>query len=203
MRYEYSNQELLDNVAAEVRICTKCPLWNGRKKAVPGVGSPESQVLFIGEAPGRSEDIEGEPFVGAAGKFLDELLSRIGFSRKNVFITNVVKCRPPENRDPLPDEVKTCTPYLNRQIIIMQPKFIVTLGNHSTSYIFQKTQLPFQGITQARGKTHEITLLGMKIAVFATFHPAAALYNAKYGDQLSEDFQQIGKELLKRGIAPV
>ena len=201
MSHTYSNEELLDNVAAEVVVCTKCYLWKGRKKAVPGVGNPESKALFIGEAPGRSEDIEGEPFVGAAGKFLDELLSGIGLSRKDVFITNVVKCRPPENRDPLPDEVETCTPYLNRQIGIIQPRFIVTLGNHSTAYILQKAKLPFRSITQARGKVYETSLLGMEIAIFPTFHPAAALYSIQYRDQLVKDFQQIRNELIKRELA--
>jgi len=195
-----SNKHLLDAVAAEVVVCVKCDLCKGRKKAVPGVGNPESRVLFIGEAPGQSEDLKGEPFVGAAGKFLNTLLSEIGFSRADVFITNVVKCRPPRNRDPRPDEIETCTPYLNRQIGIIQPKLIVTLGNHSTAYVLSKAQLPFHSITQARGKVYETTILGLKVAVFPTFHPAAALYSARYKKQLEEDFQRMKEELLKRGL---
>jgi uracil-DNA glycosylase family 4 len=190
----------LDRVAAEVVVCTKCDLWKHRKKAVPGVGNAESRVLFVGEAPGQSEDLQGEPFVGAAGKFLDTLLSQIGFSRADVFITNVVKCRPPRNRDPSPREVETCTPYLNRQIGIIRPRFIVTLGNHSTAYILSKAALPFFNITKTRGRVYETSILGMKLAVFPTFHPAAGLYSVRYKEQLEEDFQLIKDELLKRGV---
>jgi uracil-DNA glycosylase family 4 len=200
MSHNHSNKELLGNVAAEVKVCVKCDLWKGRKKAVPGVGNPESRLLLIGEAPGRSEDIEGKPFVGAAGRLLDELISGIGLSRKDVFITNVVKCRPPENRDPFPKEVETCTPYLSRQIGIIGPRFIVTLGKHSTAYVLQKAKLPFNSVTQARGKVYSTSLLGIETAVFPTFHPAAALYNVRYRDQLVRDFQQIRTELIKRGL---
>ena len=193
-----SNKELLDNVATEVVVCTKCCLWECRKKAVSGVGNPESKLMLVGEAPGRSEDIQGEPFVGAAGKLLDTLLSEIGFSRTQVFITNVVKCRPPENRDPLPDEIETCTPYLNRQIGIIQPAMIVTLGKHSTAYVLGRANLPFRSITQEHGRVHETVILGVKTVVFPTFHPAAALYNAQYENQIRDDFQMVKKELLKR-----
>jgi uracil-DNA glycosylase family 4 len=195
-----SNKDLLDAVAAEVIVCTKCDLWKDRVKAVPGVGNPESRVLFIGEAPGQTEDLKGEPFVGAAGKFLDTLLSETGFSRADVFITNVVKCRPPRNRDPRPIEIETCTPYLNRQMSVIKPRFIVTLGNHSTAYILSRAGIPFQSITYARGRVYETSILGMRLAVFATFHPAAALYSARYKEQLEEDFKLIRDELLKRGL---
>ena len=196
-----SNKKLLDAVATEVIVCTNCDLWKGRVKAVPGVGNPESQVLFIGEAPGQAEDLSGEPFVGAAGKLLDALLSETGFSRADVFITNVVKCRPPKNREPKPHEIETCTPYFDRQINIIKPRFIVTLGNHSTAYILSKARLPFQSITKARGNVREASILGLKVAVFPTFHPAAALYSAQYKKQLEEDFHRIRDELLKRGLA--
>jgi len=181
-------------------VCTKCDLHKKRTKAVPGIGNSETKIVLIGEAPGKSEDLKGEPFVGSAGKFLDELLTKTGLKREDVFITNIVKCRPPENRDPLPKEIETCTPYLNRQIGIIQPKFIITLGKHSTSYIFSRTNLQFRSITQTRGKTCEVSLLGMKITVFPTFHPAAALYSAEYKAQLEKDFQQIGTELSKRNL---
>jgi DNA polymerase len=195
-----SNKHLLDAVASEVIVCTKCDLWKDRVKAVPGVGNPESRVLFIGEAPGQAEDLKGEPFVGAAGKFLDTLLSEAGLLRSDVFITNVVKCRPPRNREPNPHEIETCTPYLNRQMSIIKPRFIVTLGNHSTAYILSKAGLPFQSITQTRGRIYEGSILGMKLAVFPVFHPAAALYSARYKEQLEEDFKLIRDELLKRGL---
>jgi DNA polymerase len=195
-----SKKEFLDAVAAEVVVCTKCPLWKTRKNAVPGEGNSESPVMFIGEAPGQSEDFEGKPFVGAAGKFLETLLSEIGLSRNDVFICNIVKCRPPRNREPMPNEIQTCTPYLDRQIKIIKPKFIVTLGNYSTAYIFSKANLPFSGITRARGKFYESNILDMQITIFPTFHPAAALYSAKYKEQITKDFQLLRDELAKRGI---
>jgi DNA polymerase len=195
-----SKKEFLDAVAAEVVVCTKCPLWKTRKNAVPGEGNSESPVMFIGEAPGQSEDIEGKPFVGAAGKFLETLLFEIGLSRNDVFICNIVKCRPPRNREPMPNEIQTCTPYLDRQIKIIKPKFIVTLGNYSTAYIFSKANLPFSGITCARGKFYESNILDMQITIFPTFHPAAALYSAKYKEQITKDFQLLRDELAKRGI---
>jgi len=195
-----SKKELLGAVAAEVIVCTKCPLWKIRKNAVPGEGNPDSQIVFIGEAPGYWEDIKGKPFVGAAGKLLDTLLSEIGFSRKDVFIGNVLKCRPPGNREPLPNEIQTCTPYLNEQIRVIQPKFIVTLGNYSTAYIFSKALLPFSGISQTHGKFHEATLLDMQVFIFPMFHPAAALYSAWYKEELKRDFQLLKRELLKGGF---
>jgi DNA polymerase len=195
-----SKKELLDVVAAEVIVCVKCPLSKNRKNAVPGEGNPEAEIMFIGEAPGYWEDVKGRPFVGDAGKFLDSLISEIGFSREGVFITNVVKCRPPKNREPMPNEIQTCTPYLDSQIRLIQPKFIVTLGNHSTAYIFSKSGLPFNSITQVHGKFYDASILGMKVTVFATFHPAAALYNAKYKEQISDDFKLLRQELEKRGI---
>lgn len=193
-----SKRELLGAIAAEIVICRKCELWKTRKNAVPGEGSPESQMMFIGEAPGYWEDIKGKPFVGAAGKFLDTLLSEIGFSRETVFIGNILKCRPPRNRKPLPDEIQKCTPYLDNQIRIIQPKFIVTLGNYSTVYIFSEATLPFSGITQAHGKFYETSILDMPVTIFPTFHPAAALYSGKYKELLQQDFQ-----LLKQGFTEI
>jgi DNA polymerase len=192
--------EILNAVAAEVMVCTKCALWKTRKNAVPGEGNPATQIMFIGEAPGYWEDVKGKPFVGAAGKFLDTLLSEIGFSREDVFICNVLKCRPPRNREPQPNEIQTCTPYLDRQIKIIQPKFIVTLGNYSTAYIFSKANLHCTSITQAHGKFYEATILGMNVTIFPTFHPAAALYSAKYKEQITNDFKLLKQELEKRGI---
>jgi DNA polymerase len=192
--------EILNAVAAEVMVCTKCALWKTRKNAVPGEGNPATQIMFIGEAPGYWEDVKGKPFVGAAGKFLDTLLSEIGFSREDVFICNVLKCRPPRNREPQPNEIQTCTPYLDRQIKIIQPKFIVTLGNYSTAYIFSKANLHCISITQAHGKFYEANILGMNVTIFPTFHPAAALYSAKYKEQITNDFKLLKQELEKRGI---
>ena len=195
-----SKAELLEAVAKEVIECKNCTLSKTRRNAVPGEGSPDSKVMFVGEAPGQSEDIKGEPFVGAAGQFLDELLTRIGLSRSNVFITNIVKCRPPRNREPKPSEVEACTPYLNRQIELIQPEFLVTLGSHSTAYVFSRAGLSFSSITKVHGKPCEATVSDLKLAVFPTFHPAAALYYPKYKDQLIADFKVLKNELVKKKV---
>ena len=190
-----SNKRLLDVVASEVTVCTKCPLWKCRKNAVPGVGNPDTRIMLVGEAPGRSEDAKGQPFVGTAGKLLDTLLLQIDLSREQIFITNIVKCRPPENRQPKPLEIETCTPYLNRQILTVRPDVIVTLGSHSTAYIFSKATLPFSSITLARGKPCKTTVLGLPLTVFPTYHPASALYNPEYKKVLEHDFQLLKTNL--------
>jgi len=195
-----SKAEFLQTIAKEVTKCTKCPLWKKRINAVPGDGSSESRVMFIGEAPGQSEDLKGEPFVGAAGQLLDELLTIAGLSRADVFITNVVKCRPPRNREPKRSEIATCTPYLNRQIELIQPEIIVTLGMHSTAYVFSKANLRFTSITEVHGRPCEATISSLQLTVFPTFHPAAALYYPKYKDQLKTDFQMLKNELVSKKI---
>jgi uracil-DNA glycosylase family 4 len=195
-----SKKEFLDAVATEIIVCTKCPLWKTRKNAVPGEGNSETSVMFIGEAPGQSEDVKGKPFVGAAGKFLETMLSEISLSRNDVFICNIVKCRPPRNREPMPNEIQTCTPYLDRQIKIIKPKFIVTLGNYSTAYIFSKANLAFSGITKTRGKFFHAIILDMQMTIFPTFHPAAALYSAKYKETLQLDFHLLKNKLVRHAI---
>ncbi|MGB9959180.1 MAG: type-4 uracil-DNA glycosylase [Candidatus Bathyarchaeales archaeon] len=195
-----SKAEILEAVASEVRACVKCGLWRTRKNAVPGEGNPNAKIMFVGEAPGYWEDVKGRPFVGAAGKFLDMLLAEAGLSRSEVFIGNVLKCRPPGNREPLPSEIQTCTPYLDRQIKAIAPKLIVTLGNHSTAYIFSRAGLPFNGITQARGKFYQVNVLGLAVTVFPTFHPAAGLYSAKYRKQLIEDFRLLKTKIHEMGL---
>jgi len=193
-------QENLDSITAEVVACTKCALWKTRKNAVPGEGNSNAKIMFIGEAPGYWEDVKGKPFVGAAGKFLDVLISGLGLSRNGVFIGNVLKCRPPGNREPSQTEIQTCTPYLDRQIRVIQPRVIVTLGNYSTAYIFSKVGLPFHGMTQTHGKFYEASFFGMQTLVFSTFHPAAALYNPKYKQLITQDFELLKRELTKRGV---
>jgi DNA polymerase len=194
-----SRERLLAGVAAEVVICTLCPLSKSRKKAVPGEGDPKARVMLIGEGPGSSEDLQGRPFVGAAGKFLETLLSGIGLSREEVFICNIVKCRPPRNRPPRPLEVQTCTPYLERQMEIIKPKLLVTLGSCSTDYILSRAHLLFTSITAVRGKICRVDLHDMQMTIFPTFHPAAALYSAKYKEQITADFKLLKKELKTRG----
>lgn len=193
-------KQLLDRVASEVVVCTKCSLWKTRKNAVPGEGSSKAKIMFVGEAPGHFEDIDGRPFVGDAGKFLETLLNEIGLTRADVFICNVLKCRPPRNRPPKPVEIQTCTPYLDRQIETVKPPFIVTLGNFSTAYLFQKAGLSFTSITRVHGKFYETTILNKKVTVFPTFHPAAALYSPKYKQEIISDFKQLRQELEKRGM---
>jgi len=190
--------DAMEAVQVEVKTCHKCELWKHRKNAVPGEGNIDTPVMFIGEAPGYWEDMKGRPFVGAAGKLLDEMLSRVDFSRGEVYITNVVKCRPTENRDPLPSEIKTCTPYLDRQIRIIEPKFVVTLGRHAASYILSKAGFETGSITEIHGRVYEASLLGFKAFIIPMYHPAAALYNAKYKDELDRDFQLLRLELEKR-----
>lgn len=183
-------KESMESIANEVKACRKCGLWRTRRNAVPGDGSLDASILLVGEAPGYWEDAKGKPFVGAAGKLLDTLLAEINLSRNMVYITNVVKCRPPENRDPLSVEVETCTPYLNRQIRIIKPEIIVTLGRHATSYVLSEAGLKkVAGITKLRGKLYSIKPFGLSVSVLPTFHPAAVLHNPKYKDALERDFQ--------------
>lgn len=190
-----SKSSVLDQVASEIIVCTKCRLSKSRQNAVPGEGSPDSQVMFIGEGPGRTEDVEGKPFVGRAGQLLNDLLAEAGLIREDVFICNVVRCRPPRNRAPRQDEIRACVPYLDRQIRVIQPRWIVTLGNHAAAYVFGKAGLVFDGITKARGKFVSAEMLGLEVKVFPTFHPAAALYNPAYVDVLTRDFLRLGERI--------
>ncbi len=158
----------------EVRGCTKCALHEARKQTVFGVGHPDADLMFVGEGPGQNEDEQGEPFVGKAGNLLTKMIVAMGLSRQTVYIANVVKCRPPNNRTPLPAEVATCTDYLHRQIDIIRPKVIVTLGNPATKHMLQTTR----GITSTRGQWHQWHGLepdGPAIDVMPTFHPAYLL----------------------------
>jgi uracil-DNA glycosylase family 4 len=158
----------LSEVATEASTCTKCRLAEGRTQVVFGVGDPNADLMFVGEAPGFHEDKQGEPFVGAAGQLLTRMLVEIGLARDDVWICNVLKCRPPGNRDPLEDEIESCTPWLVEQISLIQPRVIVTLGNFATKYVLQ-TQ---QGITRMRGATYP----WHGRTVIPTFHPAAILH---------------------------
>lgn len=193
-----SKQDLLKTVETEIKACQQCGLWKSRNNTVAGEGNSNATVIFIGEAPGYREDLQGRPFVGAAGKLLDEMLLKVGLSRGEVYIGNILKCRPPDNRDPRPLEVKMCTPFLDRQIKIIEPKLIVSLGRHSSCYILSKTGLKdIEGITRLRGKVYGMDLLGLRVLVIPTYHPAAALYSAKYRDGLEDDFRLLRLELEK------
>ena len=162
----------LEDIAAEVRVCTNCRLHETRTKAVPGEGDPDTEVVFVGEGPGFNEDRQGRPFVGRAGDLLVKLLGSIGWQRQDVFITNVVKCRPPDNRDPQPDEIAACAPYLRRQLAVLDPAVVVTLGRYSMA-----TFMPGARISQAHGTVRPVDpeTGAASALVFAMYHPAAAL----------------------------
>ncbi len=177
-------REKLESIAANVRGCTKCPLHSARTQAVPGAGRPDSDIMFIGEAPGYHEDQQGLPFVGASGKYLGELLDLIGLTRNDVFITNVVKCRPPGNRDPLPEEMDACVPgYLDEQIAIIQPKIIATLGRFSMALFFPKNVRISKIHGQPKRADGRI--------YYPLFHPAAVLRNPNLRPVMEEDFKRM------------
>ena len=177
----------LDELRVQVESCRRCPLCDGRTQTVFGVGNPHARVMFIGEAPGKNEDLQGEPFVGAAGHYLNELLGCAGLRREDVFIANVLKCRPPGNRDPRPEEIQTCTPYLREQTRTIDPEVLVTLGKFSTQFVL-KTQV---GITRLHGRVQRAG----KFLVFPIFHPAAALYDGAKREALENDFVTLGQLL--------
>jgi DNA polymerase len=168
----------LEKLSFQIKVCTKCPLHKNRKNAVPGEGNWKSRIMLIGEAPGFNEDEQGRPFVGRAGRLLEEFLSSVGKKREDVFITNVVKCRPPNNRQPEEDEIKICTSlYLDKQIELIKPKIMVCLGNVSASYIFKKFGLKFESMNKTHGKVFSVSNLFIKTKIIATYHPAAILRN--------------------------
>jgi DNA polymerase len=177
-----SAESVLAEVAAEVRACTKCKLHLGTKNGVPGEGPATAEIMLIGEGPGYHEDQQGRPFVGPSGRFLEELLGSIGLKRQDVFIANVVKHRPPNNRDPEPDEIRACADYLDRQIAAIQPKVIVTLGRHSMARFF-----PGARISAIHGQAR---LIQGRLVV-AMFHPAAALHQQSLRQTLIDDFKKL------------
>src|SRR5262245_9413122 len=187
----------LNNYAAEVAGCTRCRLAEGRTQVVFGNGNPDADLMFVGEAPGFHEDKQGFPFVGQAGKLLDQLLGGIGLRRDLVFVANVLKCRPPGNRDPMPDEIESCEPHLFRQIELIEPKVVATLGNFSTKLLSGKQT----GITRVHGQPQEVTLGGRTVVLYPLYHPAAALYTPSMLNVLQEDFARI-PELLGQALEP-
>jgi len=172
----------LETLHDKIRDCTSCKLSGGRSNAVPGEGPKQTDILFIGEAPGFHEDKQGRPFVGAAGQFLEELLASIDMSREDVFITNVVKCRPPANRDPEPDEIEACRGYLDRQIELLCPKMVVTLGRFSMVRYF-----PNAKISQIHGQAKKMD----GVIYFPMYHPAAALHQPSLRRTVQEDMKRI------------
>ena len=183
----------LEEIAEEVRACTRCRLHAGRTRAVPGEGNPDTEVVFVGEGPGFNEDRQGRPFVGRAGDLLVRLLASIGWRREDVFITNIVKCRPPDNRDPEPDEIAACAPYLQRQLEILDPALVVTLGRHSMGRF-----MPGARISQAHGTVRRADPAtgAADATVYALYHPAAALRSKEVERISSEDVAGIPSALL-------
>jgi DNA polymerase len=174
-------------LADTVGGCTKCRLAEGRTQVVFGSGHPEAELMFVGEAPGYHEDKQGVPFVGQAGKLLEKLLGGIGMGREDVYIANVLKCRPPGNRDPQQDEIEACESHLWKQIELIRPKLVATLGNFATKLL---TAQP-AGITRVHGQEREVVLGGNRVLLYPLYHPAAALYTPKMLDVLAADFARI------------
>ena len=183
--------------ADQVAGCTKCALAGARTQVVFGSGNPDAELMFVGEAPGFHEDKQGIPFVGAAGKLLEQLLAGIGLSRDEVYIANVLKCRPPGNRDPMPEEIQACEGHLWRQIELIEPRVVATLGNFATKLLSGRPT----GITRVHGQEQETTLGGRRVLLYPIYHPAAALYTPRMLEVLQSDFARI-PELLGRDVAP-
>lgn len=184
----------LPQLSASLQDCQRCQLSAGRTQVVFGTGNPHASIMFVGEAPGFYEDREGVPFVGAAGKLLTELLQSIGLERSDIYIANVIKCRPPNNRDPLPDEIDTCKPFLLQQISLIQPKLVCTLGNFATQTLLERKV----GITKVRGQVIQLE----HFVVFPLLHPAAALHQGNLRVPLKEDFQKLKAVLEEMGDTP-
>ena len=185
----------LEVLSRQVAGCTRCRLHEGRTQVVFGNGNPDADLMFVGEAPGFHEDKQGVPFVGAAGQLLSKLLAGIGMSRDDVYIGNTLKCRPPGNRDPQPEEIQACESHLFRQIELIQPKLVATLGNFATKLLSGRPN----GITQVHGRPQQVTLGGNEVTLYPIFHPAAALYTPRMLAVLEEDFRRI-PELLGRSL---
>jgi uracil-DNA glycosylase family 4 len=191
------SKEDYEGLVSEILSCTRCPLYSSRTRAVPGEGPLNASIMFVGEAPGRSEDLEGRPFVGSAGKLLDSLLSSIGVERGSVYITNVVKCRPPGNREPFDSEVRACNPYLRRQISMIKPKIIVALGRIAGRTLYEMAGLRWDSIRAARGRVERVRVEGVDLMLTVTFHPAAALYNPGLREELENDFKNVIAPLVR------
>lgn len=177
----------LEELAEEIKNCTQCELHKNRTNAVPGEGPPDSDIILIGEAPGYHEDQQGEPFVGDAGDVLTELLEKAGLGRDEVFIGNVLKCRPPKNRDPTEKEIETCSPYLKEQIRSIEPKLIISLGRFAARLLLDRNVK----VSKEHGKLRDIEYAGWSCKLFISYHPAAALYGGGNRQKLEADFEKL------------
>jgi uracil-DNA glycosylase len=192
-------REKLVDLFHEASGCVRCPLHHGRTKVVFGSGNANADLMFVGEAPGQQEDLQGLPFVGRAGKLLDQLLEEVGLQRSDVFITNVLLCRPPGNRDPQQDEIDTCKPYLHRKIELIEPKVICTLGNFATKLLTRSQR----GISGVHGRPQVHELGGRTVRVFPIYHPAAALRSTRTLEELREDFAKLPALLAEPAPVPI
>jgi uracil-DNA glycosylase len=189
----------LEDIYQKIKDCRDCPLYKTRNNTVPGFGNPASSLMFIGEAPGASEDLKGLPFCGKAGKVLDELLFSAGLKRGYIYITNILKCRPPGNRNPSEFEIQSCTKYLEKQIEIIQPEVIACLGNFAVRFIMSLVGLEkeIKPISRIHAKRFSCFFQGREIFVIPLYHPAVAIYNVKTKPQLIKDFQLLKDTLIK------
>jgi len=191
IKNETISKKELNKLTQEILNCKKCGLYKTRTNPVVGEGSQDTDIIFIGEAPGFNEDKQGRPFVGQAGKIFDELLNSISLKRADIYITNILKCRPPQNRNPTQEEIKSCSIYLNNQIGIIKPKIICCLGNFATDFILKKFNLKdkIQGISKIHGQIFNISTLTGVIKIIPLYHPAVATYNMNMLETLKKDFK--------------
>ena len=190
-----SKKKALDRIEHIVKKCKECSLNETCSKPVFGEGNFNARIMFIGEAPGRNEDELGRPFVGKAGKIFDEMLVAIGISRNNVYISNILKCRPPKNRNPSKIEIKKCSDYIDKQIEIISPDIIVPMGNYANNYIFNKFKLKIEKISKIHGKIYSVNSYHKKLKIIPIHHPAAAIYNKIIKNNLLKDFKIIKKNI--------
>jgi len=184
----------MNKIEQEIRNCKKCGLSKTRNKPVVGEGSLDAKIMFIGEAPGFNEDMQGQPFVGKAGQLLDELLASAGLERAEIYITNILKCRPPKNRNPQPEEIKACTPYLDRQIAIIKPVTLCPMGNFAATYIMEKFGHKAESIGRIHGRVFKVRNLLLDARIIPLYHPASAVYNPAMKFILIADFKLIKGE---------
>ena len=196
---ELSKDKHMEALTKKVAECTRCPLSKTRKRAVVGEGELNTFIMFIGEAPGYYEDLQGRPFVGAAGKVLDRLLEEIGVKRSSVYITNIVKSRPPNNRAPRREEIEACSPYLDEQLEIIRPKVVVSLGRFSAAYLMEKFGLRPAPISVIHGRPYDASAPHGPVLAFPLYHPAVALYKNGMEKELFEDARRLRKVLSERG----
>lgn len=192
-----SKEDLMKELSIVINNCKKCELWKTRNKPLVGDGSVDAKILVIGESPGHNEDIQGKAFVGEAGKILDQLLNSINLKRDEIYITNILKCHPPKNHNPTGKEIDSCVEYLRRQIEIIKPEVIISLGKYSSKELFSEFNLNFSMISELHGNIFEVEKQFRKIKLVPMYHPAVACYRQEMLDILKEDFKRIGEVITK------